>query len=62
MDNNCKFAGGGYCLCGACRAMMEMVKELEGIDPKELFKNSESAQELFKEAENALNRVEEYEK
>ena len=42
--------------------MMEMMKELEGIDPKELFKDSENAQELFNEAENALQRAEEREK
>lgn len=53
MDNTCKFAGGGYCLCGACQSMRETLEEMEKIDSEKIFKETEKIfEEMKKEGEH----------
>lgn len=48
MNNNCKFAGGGYCLCSACEKMREALEQVEKTDVKKLFDDPE-IQKLFED-------------
>lgn len=47
MNNSCKFAGGGYCMCSTCQAVREAMKDAEKIPKEEIDK-------LFREAEKMM--------
>lgn len=51
MNNNCKFAEGGHCLCDICRSMNEVIRETEKV-PKE------KVDKLFCDAEMLLRDIE----
>lgn len=46
MNNNCKYAGGGYCMCSACESMRKALEEMKKIDSEKIFKEAEK---LFEE-------------
>lgn len=55
MNNNCEFAGGGYCLCSACQSMREMIEYVEGEEFKnELSMSKEEVKKIFEDAEKCL--------
>ena len=51
MNNTCKFAGGGYCLCEACQSMRKAFQEAEKVTKEEI-------DALLKEAEESLKKTE----
>lgn len=51
MNNNCKFAGSGYCMCSTCKAVREAMEEAEKI-------TKEEADKLFCDAEKLLKNIE----
>ena len=49
MNNCCKYAGGGYCLCSTCQMMREAMENAEKINPDEVFKEFEDMQKVYEE-------------
>lgn len=47
MNNNCEFAGGGYCLCSACQAARQALEDAKKVTQEEI-------EELFREAEKMM--------
>lgn len=51
MNNYCKFAGSGYCMCSTCEAVREAMEDAEKITKEDVDK-------LFCDAEKLLENVE----
>lgn len=49
MNNCCKYAGGGYCLCNACQLAREALEKAEKINPEDVFKEFEDMQKVYEE-------------
>lgn len=49
MNNSCKFAGGGYCMCSTCQAVREAMEDAEKIPKEEVDKLFREAEEMMKE-------------
>ena len=55
MNNNCEYASDGCCLCSACQAIREAMKEAEKVTKEELDR-------LFCDAEKMLEDIIIYER
>ena len=55
MNNNCEYASDGCCLCSACQAVREAMKEAEKVTKEELDR-------LFCDAEKMLEDIIIYER
>lgn len=51
MNNNCKYAQGGHCLCSACQAVRKAMEDAEKITKEEV-------EEVFRDAERLLKQQE----
>lgn len=51
MNNNCEYAGGGYCMCGTCQAVRKVMEEVEKVTKEEVDR-------IFSDAEKALENIE----
>ena len=53
MNNNCKFAGSGCCMCSACQSMRETLENLSNMNTDKIFDKKE-VRKIFKEMEQTL--------